>query len=176
MNASSLKAAFGDCKRLPTSKCSEPSSYETVSYKEFYVIDDQDEEPVRIQTIRGDAQLHVGNRNEQEICLVKTDKCLFTNEHRKCDCILFGDRKIFLVEISNSKNKNVKRREAVAQLGITIGLLKDKNLILDTHDVKAIICFKTGQTRPLQASFNSQRAVFLDKYNVSLEEGNFIEF
>ena len=178
MNQERLKEVFGDCKRAGTSKCRLNSSYETVSLSNFFVFDDEDQEPVNILIDKGEAQLIVNNENKEDICLVKTDKCLFSDEHKKCDCILFSNNKVFLVEIKSSApgNRGSKRREAVIQLGYTIQLLKDNSITLDAHETKAVICFKSGQIRPTQPSLNSQRAVFLEKHNISLEEGNEIIF
>lgn len=171
--------AVGNCKRSHTSKCILKSSYEIISDRFFFVFDDKDndpEEPVKIVGDKDDYQLRVQNQDKKEICLIKTDNCLFNDDHQKCDCILISKDACFLVEISESRNRNGKRNDAVAQLSKTIEVLKDKEIDLSIFNSKAIICFKSKKTKPVQASFNTQRAVFLDQYHISLEEANMISF
>ncbi|NOT52127.1 MAG: hypothetical protein HOP10_12715 [Chitinophagaceae bacterium] len=177
----SLKNALGDCKRLDTSNCISGTSYEIITHRLFCVFDDRSEDqPVRVVKKREDHQLKVSNRNkeENEICVLKTDKCLFTQDHKKCDCILFNKYKCFFVEISETSNgrRNSKRNDAVEQLGYTINLLREYNIDLNGLETKAIICFKMGAIRPTQPSLNTKRALFLEQYKVSLEEGNHISF
>lgn len=173
-----LKAAFGECKRNHSSICPSGTSFEIIDSRKFFVFDDRmdDANPVKIVDSDSSYQLTVENKNNTPICLIKTDKCLFTDEHKKCDCILFNTEKYFFVEISDAKNKAVKRRKAVKQLAITLELYKQSNIDLTMHDLKAIICFRNGQTRPTQPSRNTMRAIFLEDHNVSLEEGNLISF
>lgn len=177
----SLQLTFGNCKRIDTSACLTKSSFEFISKRIFYLYDDRTNElPVRIVDKVADYQLTVSNRNkyDNDICIVKTDKCLFTDRQKKCDCILFNKDKLFFVEISEagSGNRSNKRRDAVEQLGDTIKVLKANNIDFSTHDTKAIICFKNGSIRPTQPSLNTMRAIFTELHNVSLEEGNAIEF
>ena len=178
MNQTALKSAFGECTRAEVSKCRVASAYETTNLANFYVLDREGQEPVALLLEKGASQLEVKNGRGTSICLVKTDKCLFTDEHKKCDCILFNDAKIFLVEIKSGslRTKSNKRRLAIVQLGDTVKLLQDKHLLPSPHDVRAVICFTGGQTRPIQPSLNSRRAYFLEDHHVSLEEGNMIEF
>lgn len=174
-----IKEVFGDCKRNQNSLCELKTSYEIISTSFFCVFDDirnESQEPVRIVDTSGDYQLRVKNVNRENICLIKTDKCLFTDNHKKCDCILISKDKCFLVEISEATNRHRKRIDAVEQLSITIELLKDEGIDLTTFETKAIICFKSGKTKPTQTSFNTRQAIFNEKYKVQLEEGNFISF
>ena len=169
-----LKSSMGDCKRIESSKCLNKTSYEVLNSPIFFIIDEKDNEPVKIVAEDNDYYLTVRNHNHENICFVKTDKCLFETDHKKCDCIFFNRNKLFFVEISSTKsgNRNRKRNDAVKQLGSTIEKFRESNIDLTSKDKKAVICFKNGQTRPTQPSSNSKRAVFLSMYNISLEEGN----
>lgn len=170
-----LKKAFDDCKRTETSQCLYKSSYEIVSFSTFFVFDDKNEQPIQIRQ-DGDYQLIVRNQNKKEICVIKTDKCLFTDEHKKCDCILFNSKQFFLVEIKDAHDRSSQRSKAVSQLQSTIDILLERNILLAKYETKAIICFKSGKTQPLRASFNTQRAIFFEKYKINLEEGNEVKF
>jgi hypothetical protein len=178
MNQESLKRSFGDCKRLDKSQCLLRTSYETIRLPVFYVYDEIDEEPVRVLPEQGFAQLTIRNNNGREICVVKTDKCLFTDEHKKCDCIVFSNDKAYLVEIkSGSKSSRGKLRgKAVEQLTDTIRVLRKNNIDLTQQEVTAIICFKGGKTRPTQASFNTRKDAFWQEHKIMLDEYNEIIF
>ncbi len=174
-----LKIAFGECKRPNKSLCHSKTSYEIISTGFFFVADlkgDEKEEPVKIVGDKDNYQLRVQNKNKKDVCLIKTDNCLFEDDHKKCDCILFNEDKFFMVEISESGQRNRKRGDAIKQLEDTIQILNENSIDLSALDAKAIVCFKGGKTKPLQTSFNTKRAAFRTKYNVSLEEGNFISF
>lgn len=173
-----IRASFGDCKHLATSTCSLRSSYQTITDPVFYVCDADDGRPSQIVSAHEDHQLIVENPNMLEIEFIKTDKCLFPNQVSKCDCILHSTDKLFFVEIkwSSAGNRNAKRNKAVEQLAATIEAFRNENIDLTNYETQAVICFKRQDKYPTRASANSQRAIFLDKYKVKLEEGNTISF
>lgn len=172
-----LKSKFGDCKFQDISDCN--GSYECINQTAFYIYDPPPEvnQPVRIVDETSDHQLKVSNPGASNICLVKTDKCLF-DDISKCDCLLFDSDKFYFVEIKSSSTgtRKDKRHKAVGQLESTIELLVSNGITLDGYDSAAVICFKNENERPIQASRNSRRAEFLEKYKVTLDEGNKIEF
>jgi len=178
MNEQDLRAAFGDCKRPASSLCPVNTSFEYPEGYSFYVYDNEDNQPISIVESSQDYHLTVRNHTNSPVCIVKTDKCLFTDEHKKCDCILFDAKNLFFVEMKNSAigSRSANRKKAAIQLGDTIQLFENNNIDFKKHTAKAIICFKTNNTYPTQPSRNTLRAVFLEKYGVSLEEGNEIEF
>lgn len=176
-----LKQNLGDCKRIKTSTCATKCAYEKTNASLFYVFDDPDSTsttPSKIVTVDEIYQLTVENPESNEISFVKSDKCLFTDATSKCDCILFDDKKLYLVEIksSSTSTRNKKRHKAVEQLATTAQILIDNGIDLSNLDAKAVICFKRNDIYPIKASVNSQKAIFLEKYNMKLEEGNVIDF
>lgn len=174
-----IQNAFGDCKRLPTSECARKTSFEVINDRTFCIFDDRSsEQPVKIVREREAHQLLVQNRRKEdnEVCLIKSDKCLFMDDHKKCDCILVNNHKCFFVEISEAKNKGAKRKDAAGQLLYTIELVKQFGIDLERFESQAVICFKAGKTRPTQSSLNSMRATFLSKHKIDLVEGNEISF
>ena len=177
MIAEQLKNKFGDCKFAGSSQCSIKSSYHFIDDEVFYIFDSVDAQPVQVRN-DGAKQLTVLNSSKSEICLVKTDNCLFTSEISKCDCVLISDKKFYFVEIKSGKtgNRKDKRNKAVHQLGATIEHFVNNEIDISARDAKAIICFKSERDYPVSASTNSKRAIFQEKYKVSLEEGNNIEF
>lgn len=175
---SALKTAFGDCKNIHYKACANKTSYEEYNLEKLYVFDENNSKgPIQVVN-KPPAQLTVLNSAKNIFCILKSDKCLFTNEQKKCDCVVFNSEKIFFIEIKESSTgtRKSKRKKAVEQLAATIETLRDKNIDLSGHQKKAIICFKSDDSRPTKASANSQRAVFLEVYGVDLDEGNEIEF
>lgn len=177
-----LEAAFGNCKRLATSPCAIASSYEFRQEPTFYVYDELNDHlnyPVRVVTENEYYQLTVENNTDDGIWLVKSDKCLFTDEIQKCDCLVFNADKFFFVEIKTSSagGRNKKRQKAVEQLASTIKALIDAGIDFSGYqEVRAIICFKRNDVYPIRASFNTQRATFSDEFKISLDEGNLLTF
>ena len=171
-----LEAAFGNCKYPHNCNCTIKSSFETTKQKEFFVIDEEGEVPVRIVSQKGKSHLTVKNESSKEICLVKTDDCLFTDDTKKCDCILFDDKQLVLAELKDSRVANMgpKRKKAIAQFKATINLLKLGGIDRNNYKTIALICFKSVYKIP-NARDKSQRADFLDD-KVSLQEGNVFSF
>jgi len=110
--------------------------------------------------------------------LVKTDNCLFTDDTKKCDCILFDDKQLFLAELKEAtKSKRRECRvEARKQLIVTINLMSSKRINRENYKTFALICFKSREPRIIDTRVNSYRAIFLEKYQVHLEEKNVISF
>ncbi|HLK30883.1 MAG TPA: hypothetical protein VKT28_20065 [Puia sp.] len=174
-----LKNVFGDCTRTDKSNCVSKTSYELINASHFYIVDEDNNDPVKIVGENDYYQLKITNTEENEICVLKTDKCLFNGGlRRRCDCVLFNDSKYFFVEISEAhKNtRKEKRKNAVEQLEATIEFFKAHDIELSTFSSKAIICFKAIKPFITKASLLSKRAAFYENYKIELEEGNEIEF
>ena len=175
-----IKNVLHDCRHQYRCTCTIRSSYEQVSGDAFRVLDVDDTSQTPCRVVYGDntAQLIVVNNSGEDISFIKLDKCLLDETTRKCDCMLLNSSQVFLVEIKNSASgsRGTKRREAANQLGDTIELFRNNNIDLSLYNTKAIICFKHSSLRPTQPSLNTKRAIFLEKYNISLEEGNEVTF
>lgn len=178
-----LETALGNCKFQHLCTCNNKSSFEDINEAIFYVYDEEggeSEKPVRIVNNGEDFQLTVHNKSLKKIQFVKTDKCLVVEMRnlKKCDCLIFDSENFYFVEIKKSKNRtrNAKRKEAVLQLISTIDLFIENNIDLRKFKTTALICFKTRFPRIIQASQNSSRAFFKERYNISLDEGNEIVF
>ena len=172
-----LKEKLGDCKFPEKSLCEIKSSYHCISEKIFHIYDADDNHPVKIVQY-GDYQLTINNAMGTQICVVKTDRCLLKHENqKKCDCLLFNGRKIYLVEIksSSSGTRKDKRNKAILQLGATIEYFETKGIILNSYESIAIICFKNYSRIPSSSS-DTKFGDFANKYKIILEEKNTIEF
>lgn len=179
-----IKDTFGDCK-YPTSptcdNCEVKSSYQDILLEKFYIYDSKEdgekEQPVRRVESTEIYQLTVYNKTDERVTLIKTDKCLLTDNTKKCDCVFINDKQCFLVEISESiKNRSKKRRKAVKQIEAFIQLCIENNIDLSDCDTKAVICFKHTNERPTKSSNNTRKADFRDNYSIDLIETNHITF
>jgi hypothetical protein len=173
-----LEAAFGNCKYPKTCTCNIKDSFEVTSQKQFFIIDEEGEVPVRIVSEKGRSHLSIQNEFGKEICLVKTDNCLLMEETKVCDCILFDDKQLVLAELkaSNSGTRPVKRKKAREQLIATIELLQSKGIDVKNYRTVALICFKSHEPRIINSADNTQRANFFQNYKVHLEEKNVLSF
>ncbi len=172
-----IQDIFGDCK-FPDTDCN--GSFENTNLFKFHVCDPPPEhnKPAKIVSDIDEYQLTVINNNGHNIWFVKTDKCLLENDKSKCDCLLFSDEIFCFVEIKNSKSssRSTQRAKAIEQLEATIINFKGNGINFSHIITKAIICFNSNNDYPIQASKKTQQAIFAEKYQVSLEEGNKIEF
>jgi hypothetical protein len=175
-----LVRALGGCKNLAKCACTVKNSFETVAAAQFYVLDDADTTaPVRIAAPNEGWQLEVRNPSGDELCLIKLDNCLVTtNTSRKCDCIVCGPEKCYLVEIkmATDKTRKDRRREAILQLGATVELLRAQNIDPAQFNGQALICFKNNRPIIVNAASSTAKASFLMRYGIRLEEKNTIEF
>lgn len=173
-----LKEKFGDCKFQHIKECS--GSYVRTVETEFFIYDPPHEwnEPVKIVNADEEYQLTVTNVEGKNICLVKTDKCLFTDSVSKCDCLLFSENQFYCVEIKSGGSGKIgdRKRKAKEQLGKTIEHLRDNDFDLSKFAVTAVICIKNYTRSIIQASEQSAKVKFQDTYGVSLEVKDRIEF
>jgi len=172
-----FKDAFGDCKEKNCSYCDGKSAYKLINDSIFFIVDKDLGKPVKIALHGEYFQLTVENPKGLNICLIKTDKCLITDDEKtkRCDCILFNSNKIFLIELSDSTNRQTKRKESLEQLEDTIKLLRDKNIFLTNYQKNAIVCFG-GQYRITQSSVNALKPYFKERYDFILDEKRKIIF
>jgi hypothetical protein len=125
MNVESLKVAFGDCK-YDSCVCNTRSSYLNISSPEIFIYD---ENPIQIAKSDQPFQLKVLNPDGHEICIIKTDHCLFTDQTKKCDCVIFDNSICYFVEIKTGKNRKELRKRLLSNLPPQYWFLKITILI-----------------------------------------------
>lgn len=174
-----LKEKMGDCKFTESSLCEHKSPYHQIAEKLFYIYDADDRQPVKI-VLDGDYQLTIYNESESEICVVKTDKCLIkeVEGQKKCDCILFNNRRLYFVEIKSggTGKRGERKRKAKEQLGSTIDNLRNNGISLSNLELQAIICIKNHSRKIPQVTEQTMMEKFREQYNVKLEITDTIEF
>ncbi len=177
MMLAQLKEKLGDCRFSEKSACENKSSYHHINEKEFYIYDAEDKQPVRI-VLNGDYQLTVLNSLNNDICVIKTDRCLMKDEdQKKCDCVLFSRTKMYFVEIKSSSpgTRKEKRNKAIQQLGATIEYFKKEGINLSLIEPLAIICFKNF-SRTTNAARDTKFSDFYQEHKIQLEEKYTITF
>jgi len=173
-----FKNKLGECKKLETSDCLHKTSFEITNLPIFYIFENREgNSPVKMVTGKP-YQLTVINKKNQDICLIKTDRCLFTDENQKCDCILFNKTTLFFVEISESKGKKRrgKRADAYLQIEATYNSLKNNLIDLSKFQLNGRICFMHEGMAVTRASENAKKAYFNDILKIYVTEGNGIDF
>ena len=176
-----IENALGNCKYSQKCKCETRDSFESLNAEEFFIYDEKDEgseNPVRIVDPGKKYQLTVKNENKKEICLVKSDKCLFTDDTKKCDCLLFDNAIVYFIEIktSSSSQRSKRRKDAREQLGTTINIFMENSVDLSGYKLAAVICFSSMEPRIINSASNSAKATFYETYKVKLYEMNVVSF
>jgi hypothetical protein len=174
-----LETVFGDCHFSHNCGCIFKSSFISIRKKNFYIYDEGgiSNNPIEIHDTAGDCQLAVKNPLQKDVLVVKVDKCLLPEDTQKCDCIISTTNEAYLVEIKSCSpgKRGARRKKAQEQLEATINYLRDRNVQLAGYEVTALICFKSIEPRITKASINTMNAIFKEKFNISLKEGNVIE-
>jgi hypothetical protein len=175
-----LKQKFGGCKFQQRCRCANKTPYETSYENAIYVYDPPTEEnqPVRFVKETDRYQLTIENPLGQSVLIVKTDKCLFDDTTKKCDCILANHEQVYFVEIKDTKLKrrNAARAEAISQLEITLQQFADNQINDPKCSTFAVICFRTLHPNIIKPSELKRKATFFEKYGAKLIEGSHIVF
>ena len=176
---SHLLAKFGGCKFEYTTQCVIKRPILYTDNPQFFVHDNNPVNIIENKTNKTVYDLEVLNSIKKTVCLIKVDKCLFSDrdDFKKCDCVLFNYKSLFFVELKSSAqgNKGTKRTQAAKQLLSTIEKFKEAGNYIATKKCYAVICFRKPENKITQASANSLKEKF-NTYDIKLVEGNKIEF
>ena len=95
----------------------------------------------------------------------------------QCDYVVFNDFSIYFTEIKATKeNLSVRRKEGLKQLENTIKFYLKQIDKLEIEYKNALICFDNSKRIAPQASKSTKRKEFKTKYQIDLQEGNYIQF
>ncbi len=175
----SLVNIFGGCKNARCG-CTIKHPFEDYQDAVLRIFDEGGEstQPVRVVSEEQSYQLTVNNPANKTITLGKLDKCLFTDEVSKCDCLVTDNEQLFLVEIKTASSgkfgKRIKR--ALEQLEITIELMRDKGFPDNNYKTNAVISLKPHRTEIIQAAEKTAFYNFYDKTRIRVKKDNTIDF
>lgn len=116
------------------------------------------------------------NENLKEILFLENENSVMKNENsKKCDWVIYENKKIFFVESKDVKprNRSKERKDAIKQLITTIEFYNSK-IDLNSLSILSQICFQS-KSRVIKAGDQARKVLF-KQYNSEFSEGNFIKF
>ncbi len=122
--------------------------------------------------------LHIQNNINSEYHFIQNDDCVMKSvKGGQCDYVIFNDYSIYFTEIKATKeNLSVRRKIGLKQLESTIKFYIKKIESINLESKNALICFDNSKRIAPQASVSSKRKEFKNKYDINLQEGNYILF
>ena len=121
------------------------------------------------------------NSKLENVNFLAIDGCIYQSEdnHKRCDFAVFNDKTFCFVELKlaeRSKNRSIRRKDALVQLDVTIN--KFKQLIsFQGYTVEAFACVGYKSTIPKSRASNTNKVKeFWDTHNVDLCAGNQVVF
>ncbi|MCW2119508.1 hypothetical protein [Flavobacterium sp. 7A] len=141
-----------------------------------YYLEEVKESTVTFKTETDYWNLCIENNLLKTILLLENEFSIMKNEtSKKCDWVLYEDKKIFFVESKDVKprSRNKERKDAVKQLIATIEYYNSK-IDLSTFTISSQICFKSN-SRTIKTGDQARKVLF-KKYNSDFNESNFISF
>lgn len=121
---------------------------------------------------------HIQNNTNLQLHFIQNDDCVMKSiKGGQCDYVIFNDFCIYFTEIkATNENLSIRRKEGLKQLENTIKYYLKKIESIDLESKNAIICFDNKKRIAPQASVSSKRKEFKVKYQINLQEGNYISF
>ncbi|MDY0987217.1 hypothetical protein SOM12_07310 [Flavobacterium sp. CFBP9031] len=116
------------------------------------------------------------NESLKEILFLENEYSVMKNENsKKCDWVIYENKKIFFVESKDVKprNRSKERKDAIEQLITTIEFYNSK-INLNSLSIFSQICFQS-KSRVIKAGDQARKVLF-KQYNSEFSEGNFIKF
>ncbi|MBC5836401.1 hypothetical protein [Flavobacterium muglaense] len=122
--------------------------------------------------------LHIQNNINSQFYFIQNDDCVMkTVKGGQCDYVILNDFSIYFTEIKATKeNLSVRRKKGLQQLENTIKFYLNKIDSINLENKNALICFDNNKRIAPQASVSSKRKEFKNKYQINLQEGNYILF
>ena len=122
--------------------------------------------------------LHIQNNINSQYHFIQNDDCVMKSvKGGQCDYVIFNDYCIYFTEIkATNENLSIRRREGLKQLENTIKFYLKQIESFNLETKNALICFEKSKRIAPQASVSSKRKEFKNKYQINLQEGNYIEF
>ncbi|MEW4924406.1 hypothetical protein [Algibacter sp. 2305UL17-15] len=121
--------------------------------------------------------LYVEKTNKTVVYSIQNDNCVMINsEGGQCDLLILNEEKLYFVEIKGTQdNRSNHRKTAYKQIENTFKYYSNYIEFPKDYKLNALVCFK-HKRRIVQASASTKKKEFKVKYNINLEEGNYINF
>jgi len=151
----------------------ETNCLRTITDKHTFVFEAED---VLFVSSKESWHLHIENKSNGEFYFIQNDDCVMKKvKGGQCDYVICNNENVFFTEVKVAKgNQANHRKEAYSQLENTFKHYS--NLInFDLYNLNAIVCFPTKR-RIVRASKSTKKKEFKVKYNLDLQESNYISF
>lgn len=121
--------------------------------------------------------LHIENKTSTYFYFIQNDDCIMKKvKGGQCDYVICNDQNIYFTEIKVATGNHANhRKEAYSQLENTFKYYSKKIDVSTIENLNALVCFPSPR-RIIKVSASSKRKEFKIKYNLNLQEGNYISF
>lgn len=146
--------------------------------KHSFIFDDSITKKGIFVSAKDKFHLHIEKKHFDVLKFIQNDNCIMkSNNGKQCDFVIFDNEIICFSEIKATKeNLSNRRREALLQIENTVKFYFEKGLFINYQFKKALITFDNNKRIAPQASKSTKRKEFKVKYNVDLDEGNYLLF
>ena len=150
----------------------------TIVNKHSFVFEDPNSKKGVFVEANEKHHLHIQNNTNSQYHFIQNDDCVMKSVRGgQCDYVIFNDFSIYFTEIKATKeNLSIRRKEGLKQLENTIKYYLKKVDSINLENKNAIICFDNSKRIAPQASVSTKRKEFKMKYQIDLQEGNYISF
>ncbi|MCU4188943.1 hypothetical protein M9Q43_07170 [Flavobacterium sp. HXWNR29] len=150
----------------------------SINNKHSFIFDDNETKKGVFVTAHDKFHLHVEKNHSKSLNFIQNDSCVMNSDNGKqCDYVLFDNEKVCFSEIKATKeNLSNRRKDALKQLENTIKFYFENNLFKNYQSKNALITFDNNKRIAPQASKSTKTKEFKVKYDVNLNEGNYILF
>lgn len=149
-----------------------------ITEKHTFVFEDSNSKKGVFVNANEKHHLHIQNNINSQYHFIQNDDCVMKSvKGGQCDYVIFNDFCVYFTEIKATKeNLSVRRKEGLKQLENTIKFYLKKIESINLESKNAIICFDNNKRIAPQASVSTKRKEFKNKYQINLQEGNYILF
>lgn len=150
----------------------------TITDKHTFVFEDPNLKKGVFVNANEKFHLHIQNNINSQYHFIQNDDCVMKSvKGGQCDYVIFNYYCIYFTEIKATKeNLSVRRKAGLKQLESTIKFYLKKIDSINLERKNALICFDNNKRIAPQASVSSKRKEFKNKYQINLQEGNYISF
>lgn len=156
----------------------EVNCLKTITNKHTFVFENQILKKGVFVNANENFHLHIENKTNSYFYFVQNDDCVMKSvKGGQCDYVIGNNQSLFFTEIKVATgNLANHRKEAYLQLENTFKYYSKKINFENNFHLNALICFPKKKRIAPQPSKSTKKKEFKIKYQINLEEGNYILF
>ncbi|UPZ17660.1 hypothetical protein [Flavobacterium humidisoli] len=149
-----------------------------INNKHTFVFEDPKSKKGVLVDAKEKYHFHIQNNTISSYNFIQNDDCLMKSvKGGQCDYVILNDNCVYFTEIkATDENLSVRRKKGIKQLENTIKFYLKKIDSINLESKNAIICFDNHKRIAPQASVSTKQKEFKNKYQIDLQEGNYICF